>query len=57
LNGFPPLQHTRLSYWGPKTSETQKALDAEIDAILLGRKNVEQAMKDATTAIDDILGG
>lgn len=42
-------------YWGPNTSESQKAFNAEYDLALLGKKPVADAMKDATKAIDNII--
>jgi len=46
-----------LVFWGPKSTETQQMLTAELDNALLGKKTPEQAMKDAAKSINDVLAG
>ena len=51
------LKDVQIPYWGPNTTEAQKAFTAEHDLALLGKKSVADAMKDAAKAIDGILAG
>jgi multiple sugar transport system substrate-binding protein len=44
-----------LDYWGPNTTEVQKAFFAEHDLALLGKKSTADAMKDAAKTINAIL--
>jgi multiple sugar transport system substrate-binding protein len=43
--------------WGPKPTECTDAFTAEYQAALLGKKSVPDAMKDAASAINQILAG
>lgn len=52
---FKYMGPMEVVYWGPNTSEGQKAFTAEYDLALLGKKPVDQAMKDASKALDNIL--
>ena len=40
--------------WGPKPTECTNAFTAQYDLALLGKKPVEDAMKDAAKAINDL---
>jgi multiple sugar transport system substrate-binding protein len=51
------LKEIQIPYWGPNTTEAQKAFTAEHDLALLGKKSVPDAMRDAAKAIDGILAG
>jgi hypothetical protein len=44
-----------LDYWGPNTTEVQKAFTAEHDLALLGKKPAADAMRDAARAINGLL--
>ena len=52
---FKYMPTMEVVYWGPNTSEGQKAFQAQYDLVQLGKKSADQAMKEATKAINDIL--
>jgi ABC-type glycerol-3-phosphate transport system substrate-binding protein len=52
---FKYMPHMEVVYWGPNTSEGQKVFTAEYDLALLGKKPVDQAMKDAAKQLDNVL--